>query len=148
MTSVYASSTGGYPAKRIAQLIQLYVSPQTPVAVKFAVKREKAPDFSRAFSSSIAIWRRRADSNRRIEVLQTSALTAWPRRRTNMFDCRFLPEGRFVFQPLGLGNRYFFVVYSTYFYMVPRAGLEPARPYEHSALNAACLPIPTPRLMY
>lgn len=29
-----------------------------------AVKREEAPDFSRASSSSIAIWRRRADSNR------------------------------------------------------------------------------------
>ena len=26
-------------------------------------------------------WRRRADSNRRIEVLQTSALTTWLRRR-------------------------------------------------------------------
>ena len=141
MTQVYASSIVGCRATRIDQVIQLYASPQTPVAVK----REKAPDFSRAFSSSIAIWRRRADSNRRIEVLQTSALTAWPRRRTNMFDCRFLPEGRFVFQPLGLGNRYFFVVYSTYFYMVPRAGLEPARPYEHYALNVACLPISAPR---
>jgi hypothetical protein len=30
-------------------------------------------------------------------------------------------------------------------FLVPRAGLEPARPCEHSALNAACLPIPTPR---
>ena len=29
--------------------------------------------------------------------------------------------------------------------LVPRAGLEPARSYEHSALNAACLPISTPR---
>lgn len=30
--------------------------------------------------------------------------------------------------------------------MVPRAGLEPARPYEHYALNVACLPISAPRL--
>ena len=29
--------------------------------------------------------------------------------------------------------------------MVPRAGLEPARPYEHYALNVACLPISAPR---
>jgi hypothetical protein len=28
---------------------------------------------------------------------------------------------------------------------VPRAGLEPARPYEHYALNVACLPISAPR---
>ena len=40
-----------------------------------AVKREEAPDFSKASSSSIAIWRRRADSNRRIKVLQTLALS-------------------------------------------------------------------------
>ena len=40
-----------------------------------AVKREEAPDFSRVSSSSIAIWRRRADSNRRIKVLQTLALS-------------------------------------------------------------------------
>ena len=40
-----------------------------------AVTREEAPDFSRASSSSIAIWRRRADSNRRIKVLQTLALS-------------------------------------------------------------------------
>jgi hypothetical protein len=105
----------------------------------------KKPQISLELPQFELRWRRRADSNRRIEVLQTSALTAWPRRRTNMFDCRFLPEGRFVFQPLGLGNRYFFVVYSTYFYMVPRAGLEPARPYEHYALNVACLPISAPR---
>ena len=37
--------------------------------------REEAPDFSGASSSSVAIWRRRADSNRRIEVLQTPALS-------------------------------------------------------------------------
>ena len=30
--------------------------------------------------------------------------------------------------------------------MVPRAGLEPARPYEHYALNVACLPVSAPRL--
>ena len=28
---------------------------------------------------------------------------------------------------------------------VPRKGIEPLRPYEHSALNAACLPVPPPR---
>jgi hypothetical protein len=30
-------------------------------------------------------------------------------------------------------------------YRVPRKGIEPLRPYEHSALNAACLPVPPPR---
>ena len=58
-----------------------------PVAVKSAVKRAKAPDFSRASRSSNAIWRRRADSNRRIEVLQTSS----PDRGT----CAFDGDGRF-----------------------------------------------------
>ena len=28
--------------------------------------------------------------------------------------------------------------------MVPGAGVEPARPYGHMALNHACLPIPAP----
>src|ERR1035441_2697097 len=28
---------------------------------------------------------------------------------------------------------------------VPGKGIEPLRPYEHSALNAACLPVPPPR---
>jgi hypothetical protein len=36
-------------------------------------------------------------------------------------------------------------IFSQVFYMVPRAGLEPARPYEHYALNVACLPISAPR---
>lgn len=29
-------------------------------------------------------------------------------------------------------------------FKVPRTGLEPARSYEHMALNHACLPVPTP----
>lgn len=29
-------------------------------------------------------------------------------------------------------------------FAVPRAGVEPARPYGHMALNHACLPIPAP----
>ena len=28
--------------------------------------------------------------------------------------------------------------------LVPRAGLEPARPYEHRILSPACLPVPPP----
>src|ERR1700758_4837643 len=28
---------------------------------------------------------------------------------------------------------------------LPGKGIEPLRPYEHSALNAACLPVPPPR---
>ena len=31
-----------------------------------------------------------------------------------------------------------------FFYLVPRAGLEPARPNGHMALNHACLPISAP----
>jgi hypothetical protein len=32
-------------------------------------------------TSALKVWRRRADSNRCIEVLQTSPLTTWVRRR-------------------------------------------------------------------
>ena len=35
---------------------------------------------------SILIWRRRADSNRRIGILQTPALTTWPRRPAGAED--------------------------------------------------------------
>ena len=63
-------------------------------------------------------WRRRADSNRRIEVLQTSALTTWLRR----------PVFEVLFGPL-----------------VPRAGFEPAQANAHGPLKTACLPIPPPR---
>ena len=45
------------------------------IVANAAVKLEEAPDFSGASSSSVAIWRRRADSPRRIEVLQTPALS-------------------------------------------------------------------------
>ena len=62
-------------------------------------------------------WRRRADSNRRIEVLQTSALV----------HLATSPE----FGLLAL--------------VVPRAGLEPTRAYAHGPLKTACLPIPPPR---
>jgi hypothetical protein len=50
------------------------------VAVNVAVKLRK-PQISLELPQFELRWRRRADSNRRIEVLQTSALTAWPRRR-------------------------------------------------------------------
>ena len=62
-------------------------------------------------------WRRRADSNLRIEVLQTSALV----------HLATSPE----FGLLAL--------------VVPRAGLEPTRAYAHGPLKTACLPIPPPR---
>ena len=65
------------------------------------------------------IWRRRADSNRRIEVLQTSALTAWLRRPD------FRDPGLIV--------------------LVPRAGFEPTQANAHGPLKTACLPIPPPR---
>ena len=64
-------------------------------------------------------WRRRADSNRRIEVLQTSALTAWLRRPD------FRDPGLIV--------------------LVPRAGFEPTQANAHGPLKTACLPIPPPR---
>ncbi len=101
-----------------------------PVAVKVAAKHEEALDFSRASSISTAIWRRRADSNRRIEVLQTSALNRLATSPLHQ-NSRLVAFARSKFQS---GN-----------YMVPRAGLEPARPYEHYALNVACLPISAPR---
>jgi hypothetical protein len=54
------------------QIPSIYHFQQVPPQVSFktAVKREEAPDFSRASSSSFAIWTRRADSNRRTEDLQ------------------------------------------------------------------------------
>ena len=49
-------------------------------------------DFKSAASANSATpakgWRRRADSNRRIGVLQTPALTTWPRR----LDTGFYPK--------------------------------------------------------
>ena len=70
-------------------------------------------------------WRRRADSNRRIEVLQTSALVhlaTSPRRAPPSIPYRRLPV------------------------LVPRAGLEPTRAEAHGPLKTACLPFPPPRL--
>ena len=68
-------------------------------------------------------WRRRADSNRRIEVLQTSALVhlATSPRCVALPPCR----ARLPFQRRG---------------MVPRAGLEPTRAIAHGPLKTACLP--------
>ena len=93
-------------------------------------------------------WRRRADSNRRIEVLQTSALTTWPRRLTpknpevpwsGRRDSNSRPppwEGGAL--PLS---------YSRSKLMVPRARFELARANAHHPLKMACLPIPPPRLL-
>ena len=63
----------------------------------------------------LGLWRRRADSNRRIEVLQTSALD---RLATSPLLLLSWCRG-------GDSNSYSL--------------------YGHSALNAACLPIPPPR---
>ena len=66
-----------------------------------------------------SIWRRRADSNRRIEVLQTSALdhlATSPQSWVSGSDS-----------------------------LVPRAGFEPTQAYAHGPLKTACLPIPPPR---
>ncbi len=70
-----------------------------------------------------AVWRRRAESNRRIRVLQTPALTTWLRR---------------------LVAKCVYFLYNTEL-MVPRVGLEPTRSFEHYALNVACLPISASR---
>ena len=75
-------------------------------------------------------WRRRADSNRRIGVLQTPALdhlATSPRRSPN-HDARHRAYGPTNLAPAVAGH------------LVPRARLELARPCGHSALNAACLP--------
>ena len=69
--------------------------------------------------SKRASWRRRADSNRRIEVLQTSALTTWLRRRCR---CDRTQES-----------------------LVPRRRFELLRAFAHCPLKTACLPIPPPR---
>ena len=62
-------------------------------------------------------WRRRADSNRRIELLQSSALTTWLRRPS-----------------LGIIP-----------FLVPRRRVELLRVCTHGPLKTACLPIPPPR---
>ncbi len=41
-------------------------------------------------------------------------------------------------------NELFFRCLISGFYTVPRAGVEPARPNGHMALNHACLPVPAP----
>ncbi len=77
----------------------------------------------------LSMWRRRADSNRRIEVLQTSALTTWLRRLVSALCCLDQCHAR-----------------SHGTIMVPRAGLEPTRAKAHGPLKTACLPFPPPRL--
>ena len=77
----------------------------------------------------LRMWRRRADSNRRIEVLQTSALTTWLRRLVSALCCLDQCHVR-----------------SHGTIMVPRAGLEPTRAKAHGPLKTACLPFPPPRL--
>ena len=47
-------------------------------------------------SSIIRIWRRRADSNRCIEVLQTSPLTTWVRRPERIGNMILLKDSRIV----------------------------------------------------
>ncbi len=77
-------------------------------------------------------WRRRADSNRRIEVLQTSALTTWLRRPV-LFAPAYCWPVRIYDNSPSVG-------------LVPRAGLEPTRAKAHGPLKTACLPFPPPRL--
>ena len=84
-------------------------------------------------------WRRRADSNRRIEVLQTSALTTWPRRLSRSWSGRRGSNSRpspWEGDALPL----------SYFRMVPRRRFELLRACAHHPLKMACLPIPPPRL--
>ena len=67
------------------------------------------------------VWRRRADSNRRIELLQSSALTTWLRRLAAIVPLLWCP------------------------FVVPRRRFELLRACAHGPLKTACLPIPPPR---
>jgi len=53
----------------------------------FLVRREEDSEFQAISSVN---WRRRADSNRCIEVLQTSPLTTWVRRLGPLANTKFL----------------------------------------------------------
>ena len=85
-------------------------------------------------------WRRRADSNRRIEVLQTSALVHLA--TAPHIDGPAVAESTVLFRPLDPGKPPGPANGSR---LVPRGRLELPQPCGHSALNAARLPIPPPR---
>ena len=90
------------------------LSPPGPVV---SVEAEGQTQEKRPSLPLIRIWRRRADSNRRIELLQSSALTTWLRRLR-----------------LGIITL-----------LVPRRRFELLRVCTHGPLKTACLPIPPPR---
>ena len=82
--------------------------------------------------------RRRADSNRRIGVLQTPALTTWPRRQYHSV------ERKKGFEPstFSLARRR---STTELLPLVPRRRFELLRAFAHHPLKMACLPIPPPR---
>ena len=107
-------------------------------------------------------WRRRADSNRRIEVLQTSALVhlaTSPNSVSRYAATAIVSRSQSVVNihtgPAGSGGQHLRIeiaangptgsLVANSGQLVPRVGFEPTRPFEHCALNAACLPISAPR---
>ena len=89
-----------------------HLGTRLPITIVLCTKRRPAYA-SGAFAFSI--WRRRADSNRRIGVLQTPALD------------------HLATSPLKKSS------------MVPRRRFELLRAFAHCPLKTACLPIPPPR---
>ena len=88
--------------------------------MKFGLPKEGIHVGAEAYDALLVeefFWRRRADSNRRIELLQSSALTTWLRRHADYIIT----------------------------FMVPRRRLELLRANAHGPLKTACLPIPPPR---
>ncbi len=95
-------------------------------------------------------WRRRADLNRCIGVLQTPALTTWLRRPESLWSGRRDSNSRpSPWQgdvlPAELLPPYENVLY---YKMVPRRRFELLRAYAHHPLKMACLPIPPPRRLF
>ena len=68
------------------------LSPPGPVV---SVEAEGTTQEKRPSLPLIRIWRRRADSNRRIELLQSSALTTWLRRLRLGIITLLVPRRRF-----------------------------------------------------
>jgi hypothetical protein len=86
-------------------------------------------------------WRRRADLNRCIGVLQTPALTTWLRRLKLLWSGRRDSNSRLPpWQGGVLPLNYFRTSFYIYYKMVPRRRFELLRAYAHHPLKMACLP--------
>jgi hypothetical protein len=93
-------------------------------------------------------WRRRADLNRCIGVLQTPALTTWLRRPELQWSGRRDSNSRPPPWQGGILPLNYFRSAACYIKMVPRRRFELLRAYAHHPLKMACLPDSTTSALY